>query len=186
MDVCHLAASAGSDGEAPAAAVADAAPFSAVAADVFAASAASAVGAVAPSAVVSAPPAAVLTGWLFAASCADAPGPASVEASAVPGPASGTSCSAAAGISGPILNFRRSAVDPDGWPLANRSDARNSAGWRCSPQDSYLEGDLCLAIGWHYSRLGSSCSSPGFHSFHRDLAADCTCLLLSRAPPLRQ
>src|SRR5882724_5020681 len=176
MDVCHLAASAGSDGEAPAAAVADAAPFSA---------AASAVGAVARSAVVSAPPAAVLTGWLFAAPCADAPGPASVEASAVPGPASGTSCSAAAGISGPISNFRHSVVDPDGWRLASRSDARSSAGWRCSPDDSCLEGGSCLAIGWHYSRLGSSCSSPGFHSFPRDLAADCTCLLLSRALPLR-
>ena len=100
-DVCHLAASAGSDGEAPAAAVADAAPFSAVAAVVFVASAASDVRAVAPSAAVSVPAAAVLTGWLFAASCADVPGPASVEASAVPDLASGTSCSTAAGIFGP-------------------------------------------------------------------------------------
>ena len=60
-DVCRLVVSAGSDVEAPAAAVAGAAPFSVVAVDVFAASAASAVGAVAPSAVASAPPAAVST-----------------------------------------------------------------------------------------------------------------------------
>ena len=173
-----MAASAGSDGEVPAAAV-DAAPSSAVAAVVFVASAASVVGAVAPFAAVSVPPAAVLTGRLFAASCADVPGPASVEASAVPDLASGTSCSATAGIFGPILNFRRSVVDPDGRPLASHSDARSSDGWRRSPDDS------CLAIGLHYSPVGSSCSSHGFHSFHRDLAADCTFLLLSRAPPLR-
>ena len=91
----------------------DPAPFSVAAARVFAAFAASVADAAALSAAFS-------RHQPSAAPSADVLGPVFVAASAAPALASGTSFLVPFRISDPCVDFRCSAVDPAGSPLANR------------------------------------------------------------------
>src|SRR5579859_15249 len=161
-----LAASCHSDGEAPADAAVDAAPFSVAAAHVFAAFAASVVDAAVPSAVfVCHQPSAVPP--------VDVPGLVFVAASAAPVLASGTPFLVPFGISDRSLDFPCSAVCPAGSPLANRWDERSWAGWHCSPP-----GSCYFPTGWRLVAC-LDCSQHGCS--RHDLGADCNGLLLSPA-----
>ena len=171
MGAFRSVSSARSDEEALVDAAAGVAVLSLVAVRAFLPSVASAAGAAVPIFLV-------LEHLTSAASCADAHDPASVEVSAVPVPASGTSCLAAVVAAAPPSNSQNSAADPGGSPLASHLDERNSAGSGYSPRGSRLADDL------HCSRVGSGCSPHDFRSFYRDSAADCIGRLAWLAPRL--
>ena len=102
-------------------AAADVAPFAVAAAHVFAAFAASVADGAVPSAVFS-------SHRHAAALPVGVRGLVAAAASAAPVLASGTAYPVAGGISGRSLDFRCSAVCPNGLALANRWDERSLAG----------------------------------------------------------